>query len=102
MLTPTRRSVLLRGAFAGFVAGEDFLQESARVRGVVFGHLFGGAYRYDLTARVAAFGAEVYQPVGCFDDIEVVLDDEDRIAAIGQALEDMLQFLDVGEVQTRG
>ena len=32
----------------------------------------------------AAFGAEVDDPVGSFDDIEVVFDDQDRVALIDQ------------------
>jgi hypothetical protein len=39
-------------------------------------------------AAVAALGAEVDDPVGAFNDVEVVLDDEDGVAAVDEALED--------------
>ena len=41
------------------------------------GDLFGGAGRDDLAATVLAFGAHVEDPDGGFDDVEVVLDDQE-------------------------
>ncbi len=46
--------------------------------GVAFrvgGDLFGGAHGDDLAAAAAALGAHVDDPVGGFDDVEVVLND---------------------------
>jgi hypothetical protein len=40
-------------------------------------------------AAVAALGAEVDDPVGALDDIEVVLDDDERVAGVGEAVEDL-------------
>ena len=48
---------------------------------------------------VAALRPEVDDPVGRLDDVEVVLDDEDRVAAVDQPVEDLEQLLDVGEVE---
>ena len=64
--------------------------------------MFGGALGDDAAAVVAAFGAEVDDPVGLLDDVEVVLDDEDGVAEVDQALQDVEQFADVVEVQAGG
>lgn len=39
-------------------------------------HLFWGAAHHDLAALVAAFGAEIHDPVSTADHIEVVFDHE--------------------------
>ena len=63
--------------------------------------LFGGPFRDDLSARVARLGAEVDDPVGGLDDVEVVFDDDDRVAEIDKALQHFEQLGDVVEVQAR-
>ena len=50
-------------------------------------------------ALLAALGAHVDDPVGGLDDVEVVLDDDDRVALVDEAVQDVEQALDVGEVQ---
>ena len=66
------------------------------------GHLFGRAGRDDAPAAITALGAEVDDPVGGLDDVQVVLDDHDRVAGISQAMQHVEQQLDVVEVQARG
>src|SRR5688572_21267765 len=56
----------------------------------------------DGAAGVAAFGAHVDEPVGALYYVEVVLDHEDRVAQVGQAVEHVEEVLDVGEVQAGG
>ena len=46
----------------------------AGVGGGVGGDLFGGSGGYDFAAGAAAFGAEVDDPVGALDHVEIVLD----------------------------
>jgi hypothetical protein len=53
------------------------------------------------TAR-AAFGAEVEDPVGAFDDFEIVLDDDEAVAFIDEALEQFDEQRDVVEVEAGG
>ena len=65
------------------------------------GDLLGRAGGDDAPAAVAAFGAEVDDPVGGLDDVQVVLDDDDRVARISQAMQHVEQQLDVVEVQAR-
>ena len=48
---------------------------------------------------LAALGAEVDDPVGLLDHVEVVLDHEHRVARVDQPLQHLEQLLDVGEVQ---
>src|SRR6267378_930563 len=63
---------------------------------------FGRALRDDAAAAFAAFGAEVDDPVGLFDDVEVVLDDEHGVAEIDEALQDVEQLSNVVEVEAGG
>ena len=81
------------------LAAQHPRQVLARRRTGVAGDLLGRALGDDPAAAVAALGPEVDDPVGGLDDVEVVLDDEDRVAAVDQAMEDLEQLLDVGEVE---
>src|SRR5438067_320492 len=63
---------------------------------------FGGALEHDPAAAVAAFRAEVDDPVRLGDDVEVVLDDEHRMAGVHQAVQDVDQLLHIGHVQADG
>jgi hypothetical protein len=53
----------------------------------------------DLAAAVAAFGAEVDDPVGRLDDFEIVLDDHHRIALVDQFVQHFQQLGDIVEMQ---
>ena len=55
-----------------------------------------------LAALVPALGAEVDDPVGALDHVEVVLDDDHRVALVDQPLEHLEQLVDVVEVQAGG
>ena len=55
-----------------------------------------------LTALRAAFRAEVDEIVRVFDDIEIVLDGDHRVAHVDQAMENLNQLFHVDEVQTGG
>src|SRR5581483_2629890 len=50
-------------------------------------------------AILAAFGAEVDDPIRVADHIQVVLDDDDRVAQVCKAVQHVEQFLDVVKVQ---
>src|SRR5690242_11729838 len=64
--------------------------------------LFRRAGANQLPARIAALGAEVDDPVARADDVEVVLDDDDRVPRAQQLPERAQQLRDVVEVQARG
>jgi hypothetical protein len=66
------------------------------------GNLLRRALGDDLAAAVSALRAEVDDPVGGFDDIEIVFDDHHGIAVIAQLMQDSEQMVDVVEVQAGG
>ena len=68
----------------------------------MFGYELGRALGDELAAVFAGFGAEVEDPVGGFDDVEVMLDDEQGVAGVDEFLEDREQAFDVGEVEAGG
>ena len=84
------------------VGCKDTLQVLAGVAGGLVGDVFGGAFGDEFAAGVAALRSEVDDPVGGFDDVEVVFDDDDGVAGIGQALEDLDELAGVGKVEAGG
>ena len=56
----------------------------------------------DFAAAIAGFGAEIEDPVGFGGDGHVVLDDDDGVAFIDEAMEDVDEALDVFEVEADG
>ena len=71
----------LRGAGA---AGQDRREELAGVAVLDRGHLLGRALGDDPASAVATLGTHVDDPVGVLDDVEVVLDDDHRVALVDQ------------------
>ena len=65
-------------------------------------HLFGCALRDNRAAAVASFRAQIDDPVGGLDHVEIVLDDDHGIAFVYQSLQHEQQFAHVLEVQARG
>ena len=57
---------------------------------------------HHLAAGIAALGAQVDDPVGGADDVEVVLDDDQRMAGVEQLAQRAHQLGDVVEVQAGG
>ena len=60
------------------------------------------AHCNDLSACCPSFRTDVDDPVGLFDDIEVVLDDYDGISQIDQAVQYVEQLGDVIEMEAGG
>lgn len=58
--------------------------------------------RYYSTATVAAVRTEVDDVVGNFDDVEIVLDDEDGVALLDEAVENGDEFCNVVGVKSGG
>ena len=81
---------------------ENLAQELGRESSFRLGHLLGGAGGEDGAAASPAFGAEVDDVVGALDDVEVVLDDDDGVALVDQALQHAQQHADVLEMQPGG
>ena len=66
------------------------------------GDLLRRALGDDVAAAVAALGAEVDDVVGVEHDVEVVLDDDDRVAAVDEALQHGEQVAHVLEAEAGG
>src|SRR5687767_6808238 len=100
MTDESRRGRLcrLRGHESGLVVA----QRLAGVRGRVRGDLIWRAGRDDLAAGVAALGAQVDDPVGGADYVEVVLDHDERVPRGDELAEGAQQPGDVVEVQAGG
>lgn len=58
--------------------------------------------RYDLSAAIAGFRAEINYPIGAFDDVEIVLNDENRMPRVHETLKNLEQDADIVEVQAGG
>ena len=60
---------------------KEFSEELGGVAFFRLRYLLGGACGKDQSAAAAAVGTEVDEVVGALDDVEVVLDDDDGVAA---------------------
>src|SRR5699024_12380628 len=65
---------------------------------VHFGNLFGRAGTNNLSAGKAAFRTNVNNMVSAFNDIQVVFDDDGRMAAVDQLFERIQQLGDILEM----
>src|SRR5437879_10069034 len=90
------------GGAAPALPCEEWPQKCTGVGPRVGGDLLRRAARDDLATALAAFRAKVDQPVGRLDDVEVVLDHDDRVAFVAQAVEHVEELCDIVEVQTGG
>ena len=68
-------------------------------RGLRGDELSGGALEYHSAALLASAGSDVDDPVRVRHDSLVVLDDDDALARLDQAVEQPEQLLDVCKVQ---
>src|SRR5262245_23454143 len=81
---------------------QDLPQVSPGVARVRLCGLFRSSARDDPAAGLAALGPEVDDPVRALDHVEVVLDDHERVAGVGEAIQHTHELADVLEVQTGG
>src|SRR5436190_9248396 len=63
---------------------QNFGEEVAGGGALGLGHLLRRALRHDFPAAPAAFRTEVDQPVRRLDDVQVVLDHDDRVALLDE------------------
>ena len=64
----------------------------------MLGNGFGGAGCQDLTTLVATVRPEINEPIGCFDHIQMVFDDDDGVAPVSQLAQHVKQLLNVVNV----
>ena len=66
------------------------------------GDLFGCAFGDDVATGFPALGSKVDNPVGGFNDVEIVFDDDERAAAVDELAEGGEELGDVVEVEAGG
>src|SRR6267142_2191647 len=97
-----RVSPLLRCSTYRLVPGLQHLaEELSRMGALRLRDFLGRPCRDDAATQLSAFGAEVDDPVGRFHDVEIVLDDDDRISLVHQSMQHFQQQPHVLEVQAR-
>ena len=90
-----------RGMLAGDGGGSSRLG-AGRAVGRVLAQVLGRALRHQLAAALPALGAEVDDPVGTADHVQVVLDDDQRMPGVEQLAQRPHQLGDVVEMQAGG
>src|ERR1051325_3394769 len=88
-----------RRASCRLALGEEAFQRGAGVPGL---DALGDALVDERAAAAAALRAEVDDPVGLGDDVEVVLDHDRGVAGVDEAVQDADQLFHVGHVQADG
>ena len=78
---------------------QDREERLARVRLRDFHDVFGCALCHQSAAHWPGLGTEVDDPVGRLDHVEVVLDDDHRVADVHQSVEHFEQLVDVVEME---
>src|SRR5512138_2990790 len=81
---------------------QDLLERLTRIRLFYLRNLLRCAGRDYLPARVAAFRTQIDQVICGLDHVEVVFDDDQRVACLDELLERGEQLRDVIEVKARG
>src|ERR1043166_7151191 len=79
---------------------QHLAQEVARMRRLRLGHALGRPLSDDPSAQLAAFRAQIDDPVRSLHDIQIVLDDDDRIPFVHEPVEDLQQQPHILEVQS--
>jgi hypothetical protein len=81
---------------------QNRLEELPRITALLAHDVFGRAGGDDFAAAVAAFGAEVDDPVGGLDHIEIVLYHHDGISVLNEFVQDFQKLRHIVEMQPRG
>ena len=81
--------------FAFEQSGEVFAGKADRVPG----DLFRRACSNDLPTASATLRAQIDQPVGRLDDVQIMFDDDQRVALIAQPMDHFQQQVDVVKMQ---
>jgi len=65
-------------------------------------HLLWRAFGHDHSALDATFGAEVDDPVGGLDDVEIMFDHDHAVALLDEPVEDFEELADIVEMEAGG
>src|SRR5581483_6327264 len=83
-------------------ASKMFCQRQSGVRLFVPRYLLRRALSNNLAALLPAFRTKIDDPIRVSNHVQIVFDDDDRIAEIGQPMQDFEQLANVVEVQSGG
>src|SRR5439155_12582724 len=92
---------LIRSTYRLVPGLQHLAEELSRMGALRLRDLLGRPRRDDAAAQLSALGAEIDDPVGRFHDVEIVLDDDDRIPLVHQPVQHFQQQPHVLEVQAR-
>ena len=67
-----------------------------------FGNFFGGAGAHNLSAGKAAFGTNIDDVVGTFNNVEVMFNNDNGMAAVNQLFKGIQQLGDILEMKSGG
>src|SRR5205085_3483905 len=81
---------------------EDAVKKTPGVGVFIARDLLGGSFGHDTAATITTLRAEVNDPIGFGYQVQVVLDDNNRMAGINEPLEDANQALHVRHMQADG
>ena len=70
------------------------------MRFLALDQVLGFALENNLATLVASFRSHVNYPVGTFDQLQIVLNDQNGVAFLDESVERLVKFVDVVEVQT--
>src|SRR3989442_342777 len=79
---------------------QHLAQEFSRMRALGLRDPLGRPFRHHATTQLPTFGAQVDHPIGGLHDVEIVLDDDDRIPLVHQPVQYFQQQAYVLEVQS--
>ena len=82
-----------------FATRQHGAEPASRVRPLVTRDLLRPPSRDDLAAAVARFRTEIDHPVGELDDVEVVLDEHERVSGVDETIEDLGELTNVLEMK---
>src|SRR5262245_8847311 len=80
---------------------EDSIQKLTRIALTTPCDFLRCSLRHDLAAVATTFRPQVDDPIGGFDDVEIVLDHQQRIAWCTKFEQDLEQFRHIMKMQTR-
>ena len=76
------------------------MQEFPGVRGRNLDNIFRSACRDDSPSLIPALRTQVDDMIRRLDDVEIVFDDNHRITAIDETLQDIEQFVDIRRMES--
>src|SRR5262245_48947803 len=88
--------------FAVYVSVQHRPQRLPRIGLLILRHGFRRTFGDDLSAAFAAFGPEVDHPIGRFNHVQIVLDNDHGVTQVYESLQHVEQLAHVLEVQTCG